>query len=968
MFKVSKVTESDGLREVRSIMHRIYQEAPSNWPYGLSADHFDDGCYLVREKQSSTPVGFAGFQRRWEFDGDRPSRVGYYSIGILPEYRNNGLAKEAVGKLIAMKSAGVDKVKALIVKGNTPSLRLASSLGVPAVVKSAAQHQHEPIQLRDVAATGGGLLMGDTWNQARKLTGDARKLTALHQSLVDRKFSDLKDPDAFYNLLRDYGKISQRGLKTRVMGVPFHFLGSPFPISMLSAAQHTKRLTLATLLNHHMGLKQLDPEAVKRFEDAYGHYAGYASNPSESQFREFTTGNSIGSAHQITGGLRQTGLTPEKWGEMLKSSDPMKALMSHVKASPHSSLAMREIYENFGGNLLTNGQPAEEFFAGKMPTNPFGGGPGAYGRGLVETAGRVRPIAAAGALGLLGYEGWRRMKKASAQAQRRDKELAATSLLGGAGVMSQARRYRPSNLILSTAGHLKEPVAWLDTGAGHMAPAQAVADLLRRHPAVRSGDFNVGEAYRTMNEPALRDWRGTEGLLGPEMSRKTAPISNIIHGLAKKLINPFTVRGMEKSKPHAIMMLESGMGGQQFTYGGALPRPQFSWHPKGAVGFVSDYVSDPWDIENKADLLNAGGSITGKIPAITFGKEQPASSYGDRLTKFFHSDVHPLIQQDVIDNAKEWMAGNRNSADVWTKLSERMKPTDPEGASRLLTAVQSGKKIVTVSGSSRGDLVAHRAAELQRVLKTSGLNDRFQVVAALANAHNHPQDLSHHLLDEFPEVVRVGHTKNYPGVSMNDLVHASDFHWGSTGASAHAESMLSATPTAYVTRFNDSPEGEGTFDRQLRTMESKGIDTSYFKNMRTQGYNLDKWNRGVMDHIKRNLAGKELGAESANNAQDLMPFLKRLAGGENMRYALRASHQLQATESARTRLSDALIEHAAELRSGAAGSRMLRLGVGGALAGTGLYALGRSQMEQPVPQGRFAEAYQRFSNLFHHRT
>jgi hypothetical protein len=967
MFKVSRVVDSASLKEARAIMRRIYDEHPDHWPHGLSADHFDDGCYLIREKRSSTPVGFAGFQRRWEFDGDSPKRVGFYSIGILPEYRQNGFAKEAIGKLISMKSAGVDRVKALIVKGNTPSLRLASSLGVPAIVKSATTTQtaqRHPFGLKDVGAIGGAALLGDTWNQSRKAVGYANKMTALHEALAKRKFADMQDPDAFYGLMHDYGTMAQGALKTRVFGVPFHTIGSAFPLSRISTGDQTKKLSIAQLLNHYSGNRPLDPETTKSLEDAYGHYAGYSRNPSEIQFREFTTGNSIGSAHQITGGMRTSGITPEKWGEMLKSSDPMKALMSHIKLSPYRKVALRDMYENFGKGLLTDNQPAAEFFAGKMPVNPFGGGPAAYGRGIIGAARQLRPLAGAGALGLAGYEAYRRTKKASAQLQRKDRETAAAGLLGGAGLASSARRYRPSNLILSTGGHLKEPVAWLDTGAGHITPARAMAELLRQHPAVQSGDFSVGEAYRTMNEPYLKEWHQGKGMLGPENSKTLSPISNLVHGFSDKFINPFTVKGMEKSKPHALMMLEHGMGGNQFTFGGAIRNPQFTWHPKGGVGFVSDFVHDPSDIAQKDTLLNVGGYLN-KMPAITFGKPQSPNKYGPLLKPLINTSVHPLLQQKVIDNAREWLVGKRNPADVWHNLASGMKATDPEGSARLTAAVQTGKKIVTVSGSSRGDLVAHRAADLQRELRANGLDGHFQVVAALGNAHNHPQDLSHRLLDHYPEVVRIGHTANYPGADMTDLVHASDFHWGSTGASAHAEAMLSATPTAFVTRFNDSPEGPGGLDNQLREMQARGLDTSHFEHMRSKGYNLDSWNRGLINHIKTNMAGKELGVESANNAKELLPFLRRMSGGEIMRYADRASHQLNATEFERRRLSDALIEHAAVLRSGAANARLMRLGAGGALAGAGLYALGKSQMDRPPVQGRFADAIQRFSNLFH---
>jgi GNAT superfamily N-acetyltransferase len=137
VFKISSVNASS-LGEAKGIMERIRSENPSYWPHGLSAEHFDDGLYLIREKTASTPVGFCGFQRRLDLDGDRPVVTGYYSIGVLPEYRRHGFAKEAVSKLLSMKSARCDRMRAMIVASNTPSLKLADSLGVEKLVKSAS--------------------------------------------------------------------------------------------------------------------------------------------------------------------------------------------------------------------------------------------------------------------------------------------------------------------------------------------------------------------------------------------------------------------------------------------------------------------------------------------------------------------------------------------------------------------------------------------------------------------------------------------------------------------------------------------------------------------------------------------------------------------------------------------------------------------------------------------------------------
>lgn len=118
-------------------MQSVMGEAPHHWPHGLSMNNFDqsrgEGVFLVRSKQANlAPVGFVGWQERRE----GTEKVGYYSVGILPEHRGQGYAKEAVQKLINIKSGNVNRVVALIEKGNAPSHALAASLGV--TVKSAA--------------------------------------------------------------------------------------------------------------------------------------------------------------------------------------------------------------------------------------------------------------------------------------------------------------------------------------------------------------------------------------------------------------------------------------------------------------------------------------------------------------------------------------------------------------------------------------------------------------------------------------------------------------------------------------------------------------------------------------------------------------------------------------------------------------------------------------------------------------
>ncbi len=123
-------------RECEEIMSEIFKEDPSYWPYGLSiaghkcADHAD--VYMIREASTRRPIGFTGWQEFKKRKGKNGpfEKIGYYSIGILPEYRGHGLAKAAVARLLQEKAAGVDRVEAFIMPHNTPSMGLADALGI----------------------------------------------------------------------------------------------------------------------------------------------------------------------------------------------------------------------------------------------------------------------------------------------------------------------------------------------------------------------------------------------------------------------------------------------------------------------------------------------------------------------------------------------------------------------------------------------------------------------------------------------------------------------------------------------------------------------------------------------------------------------------------------------------------------------------------------------------------------------
>lgn len=112
--------------ECRDVMKAIYDENPSYWPYGLNMDEHQS-VYLVRDKLTKEAAGFVGWQQWTEWP---MKKVGSYSIGILPKYRGNGYASEAVAKILQEKCASVDEIRCYAVSSNKKSQGLAKKLHI----------------------------------------------------------------------------------------------------------------------------------------------------------------------------------------------------------------------------------------------------------------------------------------------------------------------------------------------------------------------------------------------------------------------------------------------------------------------------------------------------------------------------------------------------------------------------------------------------------------------------------------------------------------------------------------------------------------------------------------------------------------------------------------------------------------------------------------------------------------------
>jgi len=128
-----KVAHPNDLPVAERIMRQIHDENPSYWPYGLDTAQFNGGLYLMQKTASSEPVGFVG----WQALPEEGKTIGYYAVGVLPEHRRKGFAKQAVAQVIREIGNHCDEVRALIMEHNEPSKAMARSLRVPILEKLA---------------------------------------------------------------------------------------------------------------------------------------------------------------------------------------------------------------------------------------------------------------------------------------------------------------------------------------------------------------------------------------------------------------------------------------------------------------------------------------------------------------------------------------------------------------------------------------------------------------------------------------------------------------------------------------------------------------------------------------------------------------------------------------------------------------------------------------------------------------
>jgi hypothetical protein len=285
--------------------------------------------------------------------------------------------------------------------------------------------------------------------------------------------------------------------------------------------------------------------------------------------------------------------------------------------------------------------------------------------------------------------------------------------------------------------------------------------------------------------------------------------------------------------------------------------------------------------------------------------------------------MSPYLSDDVLNKALSGKSSDKK------KTMERLieiaeKNGDSKSANILRDALAKNKKIITVSGSSRGDYVGGRVRDLTKELKRQGLTDTHAVLALMGSGKD---SLMHKLIDN-RETASFGKMDRDLFTDVQNIAAA---HWGSTGASSLAEMRLSPSEiSAFL------PESNKVRDREARLLKryAKKHKLDISQLMKEHAIvNLDGWNKAnkeLLTHIY-----PEHGVTPIQTAKELLQQL-HASSPENATLS-KARAYLNAVKAKKTKadLARWIIDRHNETLKRKGSIRNIRSGLGAAGIGVG---------------------------------
>lgn len=355
-------------------------------------------------------------------------------------------------------------------------------------------------------------------------------------------------------------------------------------------------------------------------------------------------------------------------------------------------------------------------------------------------------------------------------------------------------------------------------GEGHKAPGEAMAAFLEQHPDLKKYKFvqmgvpaQVGDAPRQI--PAA--WQTNKKLLA---------------------------------------LIDSGFGVGHPDVQGSIPNV-----PK--INYLTDMPS-PYirELQTFSHPSQADRSV------LYYGSEQhmPSDMAGKQIQKPTYNvgavspAFHPAVR-DLVTQGNDGYQVNKPPRQDYEKLLTSMTDSDGKPLNIEAKTIR-GKKIIAISGSGRGDFVGERARQIAEHLKATGRND-VVVLAAAAGGYNDAKAMTQGLdnVIVLPKLKR----PNFVGT-----LRGADLHYGSSGGSSFAESMVSGNKFVLPESWKKLQEEMANPLRQRLRAENSQFNLPDISGNASKDW-LDRVNAGQLQFAK----SRGVPLVNPNNPADIIKAL-----------------------------------------------------------------------------------------------
>ncbi len=492
--------------------------------------------------------------------------------------------------------------------------------------------------------------------------------------------------------------------------------------------------------------------------------------------------------------------------------------------------------------------------------------------------------------------------------------LAATPILASIPVINKYLKKNPKKGVAKTLEKLAKKIIQLEKDTKkHIAGVAAIG----------AGGVAVGAGAKQAIKP-VKEIGITYGTMQAAGEGHKNPGQSIAKALKKdERFKKYKVTEYPRD-PHGIFrgpgkkittLIDTGLGhnirgNEKVLSFNPVPKTHHHNLPKNLKYFSRlGYQTDLLDFSKGAK----GGPAMPAKSILAYGPETKKLKKEHRAKRVYDTGkgLTPALDPDLVKEFSKPV----DKKNVVKELSKHLDKTQAQNFAKM-----KNKSWIVVSGSGRGDYVATRSKEMAEALKKHKLDTKYGVVSLFGGSKG-----AQHAIADVKNVTSVG---RLPLKTFNRAQTAGEIHWGSTGASSHAESMLKKNIQALPTEWGDKYQGiaKGSIaGRDAELMKAKnihGLDKAH----------LDEWNAGQLSFSE-----KQKGVLKADTADDIVKALKNPKQMEELAKGAieRSAHHAAKFEPTHKKMLDAILHETKR------NVRKIRgIGAGKVLAGAGLIAGG----------------------------